>query len=76
MPNKDLLPVKTTQMLVSNDPQEVQAYKIQAERTQNKRKTPGREATAPETTLRQRILSLSLFPNPYNRGMMLKYGVD
>lgn len=37
---------------------------------------PSKAQVAPATTLRQRILSISLFPNTHNRQMLLKYGTD
>ena len=69
------IPHKSREMLANQDPQEVQAAKIQAEHKVKEAKAP-KGTVAPATTLRQRILSLSLFPNPYNRQMVAKYEKD
>ena len=69
------LPHKAREMLANQDPQEVQAAKIQAESHLREPKTP-KGTVAPAHTLRQRILSLSLFPNPYNRQMVARYEKD
>lgn len=52
-----------------------QAAKISAE---YKKKEPGvkKGEVAPASTLRERILSLSLFPNLYNKKMVMRYGTD
>ena len=69
------LPEKAREMLVNQDPQEVQAVKIQAESKLKKAKVP-KGNVAPATTLRERILSISLFPNPYNKANVYRYGLD
>lgn len=70
-----LLKHSTREMVTENDPQEVQAAKIAAEHKVKPAPAP-KGTVAPATTLRQRILSISLFPNPYNREMVAKYEKD
>ena len=69
------LPEKAREMLTNQDPQEVQAVKIQAESHVRKAKKP-KGSVAPATSLRERILSISLFPNPYNKASVYRYGID
>jgi hypothetical protein len=72
-----LIPVKMTPY--ERDEAEEQSAKIKAQFLEQKREKmppvkPGN--VAPSLALRQRILSLSLFPNPYNHKMMLKYAPE
>lgn len=69
------LPHQAREMLTNTDQQEVQAAKIRAEKDVPKAKKPT-GTVAPSASLRQRILSISLFPNPYNRDMVAKYEKD
>jgi hypothetical protein len=69
------LPKGAKEMLTNQDPQEVQAVKIQAESKVKQAKTP-KGTVAPATSLRERILSISLFPNPYNKSNVYRYGID
>ena len=72
---QSLVPKSLHDILIQNDPQEVQAAKISAEhKVKTKKPRPG--TVAPAQSLRQRILSISLFPNPYNREAVSKYEKD
>ena len=73
MKNK-VLPVAKQEY--ERDELERSASQIKAEFQLPPAPKPAKAQVAPATTLRQRILSISLFPNPYNRQMMLKYGTD
>ena len=68
-----ILPTASQEYL--RDPAEVSAAKIKAEKTV---KTPKLKKgnVAPTGTLRERILSISLFPNPYNREMIMRYATE
>jgi hypothetical protein len=69
------IPQEVRTHLTTQDPQEVQAAKIKAE-SQVKEAPPPKGTVAPTTSLRERILSLSLFPNPYNKKMVSRYEKD
>ena len=75
MKHDNLLPERAREMLTNQDTAEVQATKIQAEHKVKKAKVP-KGSVAPATTLRERILSISLFPNPYNKASVYRYGLD
>lgn len=66
-----VIPIHKT--AIQRDEAETQSAKIKAEYEVKEAKLK-KGTTAPTLTLRQKILSLSLFPNPYNRKMILKYG--
>ena len=51
------------------------AAKIQAE-YKKKEATVKKGQVAPTQSLRERILSMSLFPNVYNKSYIMRYGVD
>jgi len=70
-----LSPMRTAAMESNNDDPEVQAAKIQAIYL-DKQNVPIRSVynVGPCHTLRQKIMALSLFPNIYNRTMMVRHG--
>jgi hypothetical protein len=75
MAKHKVIPNKKVETVRTNDPAEVQAAKIQAEH-KVKEAPPPKGTVAPATSLREKILSLSLFPNPYNKQMVSRYEKD
>jgi hypothetical protein len=75
MAKHKVIPNPKVQVVMDNDPKEVQAAKIKAESQVKEAGTP-KGTVAPATSLRERILSLSLFPNPYNKSMVSRYEKD
>lgn len=54
---------------------EEQAARIASE--YKKKEAPVKKSqVAPVQTLRERILSMSLFPNIYNKASVMRYGID
>jgi hypothetical protein len=70
-----LAPMRHPAMESNNDSEEVQSAKIQAEFLAHENK-PIRSVynVGPSQTLRHKILSLSLFPNIYDRSMLVRHG--
>jgi len=70
-----LAPMRSPAMESNNDDAEVQSAKIQAVYLEKQNK-PIRSVynVGPCHTLRQKIMALSLFPNIYNRTMMVRHG--
>jgi len=70
-----LAPMRSPAMESNNDSAEVQSAKIRAEYLANDNKAiRSIYNVAPVQTLRARILALSLFPNVYNRSMLVHHG--
>jgi hypothetical protein len=70
-----LAPMRSPAMESNNDDAEVQSAKIQAVYL-DKQNVPIRSVynVGPCHTLRQKIMGLSLFPNIYNRSMLVRHG--
>lgn len=68
-----IIPNSTTEVVLNNDPAEVQAAKIQAVFL-NKQEAVKPGTISKAATLRQRILSVSLFPNVHNKKFITRYG--
>ena len=66
-----LIPVTGNQW--ERDEMKAQAAKISAEFHDRTEKKAPRESVGKRDTLRERILSISLFPNTHNKNFVMKY---
>jgi hypothetical protein len=66
--------IDTQQVIKNIDPLDVPAYRMRLiYQHRNDSKNASKANTGPLDTLRKRILSVSLFPNLYNRNNLLRH---